>query len=76
MKNVLFSRHFRVIVCVCVLCSVGLCLSGCGTPGQTSAEVHRRQGNALRTNQLQLQDDVDTVLMVEQPSRLSDKFTR
>ena len=76
MKNVLFSRNFRVIVCVCVLCSMGVCLLGCSTPGETSAEVHRRQRNALRTNRLQMQDDVDTMLMIEKPSKLSDRYTR
>lgn len=76
MKNVLFSRNFRVIFCVCVLCSMGVCLMGCGTPGETSAEVNRRHNNAIRTESLQMQDDVDALLMIEQPSKLSDKYTR
>lgn len=76
MKNVLFSRHFRVIVCIGVLCSMGLCLLGCSSPGETSSEVHRRRRNVLRTNRLQMQDDVDKVNMLDRPSRLSDMHTR
>ncbi len=76
MKNVLFSRHFRVIVCIGVLCSMGLCLLGCSTPGERSSEVFRRHRNVFRTDRLQMQEDVDAVLMLDRPSRLSDIHTR
>lgn len=76
MKNVLFSRYFRVTVCICVLSCMVLCIMGCGSPGETRSEVNRRHKNAMRTNQLQIQDDLDAVFMLDSPSKLSDKLTR
>ena len=78
MRNVLFSRCLRVVVCGCVLGFAAICMMGCtrGTPGETAAEVKRRHIDIVHNNMQQLQSDVDTVLMLDQPSKLSDRHIR
>ena len=42
-------------------------------PGETVAEGHRRHMRNYRVNQQEMMDDVDTVFLFDQPSRLSEK---
>jgi len=52
-------------------------LAGCmGTPGETAEEVHTRHVGVMKENHLQMQDDIDAILMLDKPSRLSDKLVR
>ena len=76
MKKKAISRYFiKTAFCLCVF-SV-LCLSGCmNGPGETSDEIQRRRVRVLKTNTSQIQDDVDAVIMLDKPSKLSDKPTR
>jgi hypothetical protein len=54
-----------------------LTLSGCaGSPGKTTREIHRDHINYVNTNWLMLQQDIDEFLMIDRPSRLSDKISR
>lgn len=78
MRNMSASRYFRVAICICVLGSVVLCLTGCnrGTPGETAAEVNRRHIHIIDNNMRQLQSDIDAVLMLDEPSKLSDRHIR
>lgn len=76
MKNNHISRHVRSILCLFLLSVVASCLVGCSAPGQTAGQVHRRHVDATRTYMLQMQDDVDAILMIDRPSRLSEKITR
>ena len=49
---------------------------GCSSfsqPGETAAEGHRRHLRMVRINQQQTMADIDTALMLEGPSRLTDK---
>jgi hypothetical protein len=49
---------------------------GCSTfsqPGETAAEGHRRHLRTVRINQQELMADIDTALMFDGPSRLTDK---
>jgi hypothetical protein len=48
---------------------------GCksGQPGETAAEGHRRHQRIARMNQQQIMADIDTVLMLDKPSRLTDR---
>ncbi|MBN2457151.1 MAG: hypothetical protein JXB29_11560 [Sedimentisphaerales bacterium] len=51
-------------------------LAGCGyfaQPGETVAEGNRRHQRNLRLNQQALIKDVDTVLLSDKPSKLTDK---
>jgi hypothetical protein len=49
---------------------------GCSSPsqpGETAAEGHRRHQRIARINQQELMADIDMVLMLDEPSRLTDK---
>ena len=71
------TRHVRLILCLLLLSVVVSCLAGCGgAPGLTSKDVHRRHVDVVKTDMLQLQDDIDAILMIDRPSRLSEKLTR
>lgn len=77
MKNAAILKCFGRVCCLCVLCLMVFCLGGClSSPGETSSEIHRKHMNTIKTDSLQIQDDVDAVLHLDQPSRLSDKFIR
>jgi len=76
MKKMLFSRGLRVLICVCLLAAVTVSLLGCAGSGQTAAEIHRKHIDAVRTNTLQMQDDLDAVFMLDRPSRLSNRYVR
>ena len=53
---------------------VGL-LAGCNArqPGMTSAEVARQHDRMYRLNTEMMMSDIDMVLMLDKPSRLTDK---
>ncbi|MBE0537834.1 MAG: hypothetical protein IH624_19410 [Phycisphaerae bacterium] len=78
MKNTLFSRCCRVLICACLLVSIAVSLLGCGggASGETAAEVHRRHIDVVRTNNLQMQDDLDALFLLDRPSRLSSRYVR
>ncbi len=59
---------------VAALVSV-LPLAGCSLrqPGETRAEVDRRHSRVLRVNNELMLSDLDRVLGLDQPSRLTDK---
>ncbi len=62
-------------LCLCVVLA-GM-LTGCvGAPGETSDEVHTRHVGVVKENWIQAQDDIDAILMLDKPSRLSDKLVR
>ena len=48
---------------------------GCSTsqPGETAAEGRRRHDRVTRINQQEMMADIDRVLMLDRPSRLTDK---
>lgn len=63
---------------LCILAAVAMFSVGCwmGAPGETSRQVHQRHVDVLKTNMLQVQDDVDAVMLFDRPSKLSDKVIR
>jgi hypothetical protein len=67
-------RHSSWVIVVVM--SLGLMLTGCKAPGLTKNEVHRRHAEAIQQNSLQFQDDVDTLFMIDRPSRLSPMMVR
>jgi hypothetical protein len=74
MKSV-FVSVYKVILPVILLLLVFMPL-GCGSisqPGETAAEGHRRHKRMARINQQQMMADIDAVLMLDEPSRLTDK---
>jgi len=52
-----------------------LLLAGCSFrhPGETRAEVDRRHQRILRLNNEMMMSDLDRVLMLDQPSKLTDR---
>jgi hypothetical protein len=74
MKSVSISL-FKVILAVILLVLVFTSF-GCSTfsqPGETAAEGHRRHLRTARINQQELMADIDMVLMLDGPSKLTDK---
>jgi hypothetical protein len=68
-----------VSICKVILLNILLVLVfmplGCSVsqPGETAAEGHRRHQRIARINQQELMADIDAVLMLDKPSRLTDK---
>ena len=50
--------------------------AGCSAPGLTKSEVHRRHHHTVLNNWWQVQDDIDTVLLLDRPTRLSSMPVR
>lgn len=73
-------KSVSVSVCSVILVLALLVLvflpCGCSTfsqPGETAAEGHRRHLRTARINQQEAMADIDAVLMLDRPSRLTDK---
>ncbi len=77
MKKIDFFKYSRVMFRFCILCVTALCLSGClkGT-GETASEVHQKHMRMINTGGRQMQDDIDSVLLLDRPSRLNEKVIR
>lgn len=71
MKDV-FDCICKVMLSV-VLCAIVFLGCGCQQKGETVAEGRRRHQRNLRLNQQQLVEDIDTVLLFDEPSKLGDK---
>ena len=70
-------KSFKVIVIV-VLCALFLVPLGCTSydqVGETTAEGHRRHQRTVRINQQEMMADIDTALLLDRPSKLTDKRT-
>jgi len=53
-----------------------LLATGCKGPGMTQKEVNRRHLNTLDVNTQLIQDDIDKVLLLDQPSRQTEFIVR
>ena len=63
------------IVCLVVFC-ISL-LSGCkGAPGMTVKDVDRRHYHSIYSNWLMFQDDLDSIFLIDRPSRLTPMYSR
>ena len=78
MKNSIITKCLTVVLWLCVLAGLIAVNTGCfaGSPGETTSEVHRRHMRAINTQKQQIQDDIDAVLLLNKPSRLTKKPTR
>ena len=77
MKKTDFFKYSRVMFCFCILCVTALCISGCFKgPGETTSQVHQKHMRVINTSRRQMQDDIDSTLLLDKPSRLSDKVIR
>ncbi len=73
MKSVSVSAC-KVILLVALLVLVFMPF-GCSfsQPGETTAEGHRRHQRVVRINQQELMADIDKALLLDEPSKLTDK---
>ena len=65
------------LVLLVMLLGIVLCVAGCSSStiigqGETAAEGHRRHLRQAEITRQQLADDIDAVLLTDQPTRLSD----
>lgn len=64
----------RKFVLGLILCFMAFLLTGClEQQGETTAEGKRRHTRVLRTNRQELMSDIDKVLLIDKPSKLSDR---
>jgi len=73
---VLRSELLRRVVLAIVLFVFIFLPCGCRSyeqPGETAAEGRRRHQRALRINQQQMMADLDTLMLLDKPSKLTDK---
>jgi len=72
-------KSVSVSVCKVILSVILLVLVfitfGCSSsqPGETVAEGHRRHQRVVRINQQEMMADIDAVLLLDEPSKLTDK---
>ena len=77
MGNKRTSSVFTIVLVLCLLVMMISLLTGCsGAPGMTSKAVDRRHIQSLYTDWLLFQEDVDALLMIDRPSRLTPIYTR
>ena len=78
MINKWFVRCSRTTICLCVLVSLAVWLAGCnsGTCAETADEVRIRHTLIRETNMQQIQDDLDGIFMLKQPTRLTEMYIR
>lgn len=64
-----------VFMLVLGLCLCAGLLAGCTTqqPGETAREIHRRHVRTLRLNSQMMMSDIDRFLLLDRPSKLTDK---
>ena len=64
----------RNLLLVLLLIVFAIMLAGCAQQlGETRAEVHRRHIRTIQMNSQQMLDDIDRALLLDKPSRLTDK---
>ena len=76
MINKWFTGCSRAAICLCVLALFAVALAGCGTLAETSDEVEIRHTLINKTNMKQIRDDLDSILMRKEPSKLTEMYVR
>jgi hypothetical protein len=69
------SLGLRFFALTAIACMLVTWLAGCGSgqPGETRAEVSRRHDRVQRLNASMMRSDMDKALLLDRPSRLTDK---
>ena len=72
-REQLGNSTLRVFALAALLCLVVL-FAGCSwqQPGETVAESHRRHQRVMRLNSQMMMSDVDRILQLDQPSKLTE----
>ena len=74
--SMLRSELIRSAALTVILGSLISLACGCSSyeqPGETAAEGKRRQARAARINRQEMMADIDKFLLLDRPSRLTDK---
>ena len=60
------------------VCSCCVLFTGCAmqAPGETADEVSIRHKRVIKTTMMQMQADLDAYMMLDKPSKLSDRIIR
>ncbi len=70
-------KRVSVVTVLLVLLLGAICLSwGCAffdQPGETAAEGHRNHLRMLNVNRQEMMADIDKALLLDRPSKLTDK---
>ena len=61
------------LILAVLLCGLIFYLAGCAQPGETQAEGDIRHKRVSRINKQQMAEDLDTMMLMDKPTRLSDK---
>ncbi|MHC5074914.1 MAG: hypothetical protein ACYTFM_00590 [Planctomycetota bacterium] len=72
----MMRRNLVIVAYSIVLLSFVICLIGCSQQGETTAEGSRRHHRVMAIGQQQLVEDVDKALLLDEPSRLTEKRVR
>ena len=67
-------KQFSLLMIAAVF--VLLLTAGCKGPGMTQKEVNRRHLNTVDVNTKLIQDDIDKILLLDQPSRQTEYIVR
>jgi len=62
-----------LVVALLVLTFTTFGCSSFSEPGETAAEGHRRHQRVVRINQQEMMADIDKVLLLVKPSKLTDR---
>lgn len=76
MKSSFLMRRLWWVAALTVILSGLVVVTGCGTVGESSDEVRVRHDRVINNNLGRIQDDIDTVFLLDHPSRLSSQPTR
>ena len=63
----------RAVALALALCVIVLSSTGCAGMGETRAEGRRNFRRTVRLNTAELRSDINMALMLDEPSRLTDR---
>lgn len=68
--------YLKSVLTLAAVWMLAMTLTGCRGPGMTKDDVHRRHLDVVDVNTQLIQDDIDKVLMLDQPSRQTEYIVR
>jgi hypothetical protein len=71
------GKRINTALVICLTVVIITILAGCaGSPGLTRKDIDRRHYHSFYTDWLMFQDDIDSILLIDRPSRLSPMYSR
>lgn len=76
-RQMIYKSWVARAILVCLAIFVIAMFAGCaGSPGMTKHDIHRRHYHSVYSEWLMFQDDLDSILLIDRPSRLSPMYSR